>query len=420
MPAARRLALTAFSPSCLAGGRRRSRSAQTGGARPVAYINPDTGKETENPGVAAGSGCESPVRPTPWHSGTRASAQASARRRLPVLRRRAGRREGGLRGDRRRCRRRLPGRRPGGAQGCGEDREPLRPGRVREANSEYHVRVVSATAGVQTVTFCADPEGNGCADASDVSTCASRGAHRRVGSRRVGPARSAVSRASSPAALLAAAVAAGAACGGGTALSRAVSIPLGGPWRERGTGAAADRRGRCPRPVPGPWRPRRHRRRRPPWPGPSAGVQPADGPVVLSAAGLGRARSRSRRRPSDPTGRWRSPRPRTGSAGGRPGRVRVSRVRPSSSATSTWTAARAPSPVSAARRRARSSWWAAGTRPSASGSPASRATRRRTSRRRSVYRPTAASELRLITWGIASTGAPGSYEDNVVVRAVRA
>jgi hypothetical protein len=37
-------------------------------------------------------------------------------------------------------------------------------------NMEYHVRVVSATAGVQTVRFCADPEGNGCGDAESTST----------------------------------------------------------------------------------------------------------------------------------------------------------------------------------------------------------------------------------------------------------
>ena len=32
------------------------------GERPVAYINPDTGKDTENPGVAASSECEAPVQ----------------------------------------------------------------------------------------------------------------------------------------------------------------------------------------------------------------------------------------------------------------------------------------------------------------------------------------------------------------------
>lgn len=38
------------------------------------------------------------------------------------------------------------------------------------ANREYHVRVVAGTAGQQTVSFCADPEGDGCGNAESVST----------------------------------------------------------------------------------------------------------------------------------------------------------------------------------------------------------------------------------------------------------
>jgi hypothetical protein len=33
-----------------------------------------------------------------------------------------------------------------------------------DANEEYHTRTVSDVAGTQTITFCADPEGNGCDD----------------------------------------------------------------------------------------------------------------------------------------------------------------------------------------------------------------------------------------------------------------
>ena len=32
------------------------------------------------------------------------------------------------------------------------------------------MRLVPASAGIQTVRFCADPDGNGCADATDVCT----------------------------------------------------------------------------------------------------------------------------------------------------------------------------------------------------------------------------------------------------------
>ncbi len=37
-------------------------------------------------------------------------------------------------------------------------------------NFEYHLRIVSETAGLTTVRFCTDPEGVGCADAGQVST----------------------------------------------------------------------------------------------------------------------------------------------------------------------------------------------------------------------------------------------------------
>lgn len=39
-------------------------------------------------------------------------------------------------------------------------------------DGEYHIRVVSATEGDQTVTFCADPEGDGCADATATDSIA--------------------------------------------------------------------------------------------------------------------------------------------------------------------------------------------------------------------------------------------------------
>lgn len=39
-----------------------------------------------------------------------------------------------------------------------------------DANEEYHVRTISDEPGTQTITFCADPEGNGCDDAELTST----------------------------------------------------------------------------------------------------------------------------------------------------------------------------------------------------------------------------------------------------------
>lgn len=145
--------------------------AHAAGERPVAYINPDTGKETENPGVADGSGCDNPVQSDTMALGDEASGAGnvhvdaclfSGSERVDVQ---AAFEVSGV----------------GVIAGCPDaDKEGPKTatktgnrclqGGFEQDNSEYHVRVVSAAAGVQTVRFCADPEGNGCGDAQDVST----------------------------------------------------------------------------------------------------------------------------------------------------------------------------------------------------------------------------------------------------------
>lgn len=173
MPAARRrLAVTAALALAVAGlGVAAPAQAQTGGERPVAYINPDTGKETENPGVAAGSDCESPVQADTMALGDEATGAGnvhvdaclfSGSDRVDV---KAAFEVSGV-GVVAAC----PDADKEGPKTAVKTENRCVQDGFEEANSEYHVRVVSATAGVQTVTFCADPEGNGCADASDVST----------------------------------------------------------------------------------------------------------------------------------------------------------------------------------------------------------------------------------------------------------
>ena len=145
--------------------------AMAAGERPVAYVNPDTGKETENPGVPTGSECASPVQSDTMALGDEATGKGNVHVDACLF-------DGDTRVDTKAAFE-LSG--VGTVAACPDaDKEGpktatksadscLQDG-FEEANSEYHVRVVSATAGVQTVRFCADPEGNGCGDAETTST----------------------------------------------------------------------------------------------------------------------------------------------------------------------------------------------------------------------------------------------------------
>ena len=142
------------------------------GERPVAYINPDTGKETENPGVAAGSECESPDQSDTMELGDEGDGTGNVHVDACLF-------DGGTRVDTQAA---FEVSGVGVISACPDPdkdaaaKTSMKSGSTcvlsgfEDANMEYHVRVVSATAGTQTVTFCADPEGNGCSDADDVST----------------------------------------------------------------------------------------------------------------------------------------------------------------------------------------------------------------------------------------------------------
>ena len=142
------------------------------GERPVAYIAPDTGKETENPGVDAGSGCDAPDQADTMELGDEGSGSGNVHVDACLF-------DGSTRVDTQAA---FEVSGVGVIAACPDpDKDAAAKTSTKsgstcllsgfeDANMEYHVRVVSATAGVQTVDFCADPEGNGCSDAEDVST----------------------------------------------------------------------------------------------------------------------------------------------------------------------------------------------------------------------------------------------------------
>ena len=147
-------------------------SAQESAPRPVAYINPDKGMPTENANVVASSECESPVQSDTQPLGNEGDGTGNVHVDACLFD------ASGTRVDTQAA---FTVSGVGTISGCPDpDKEGPQTStkmgntcllsNFEAANSEYHVRVVSATAGQQTVDFCADPEGNGCADAATTST----------------------------------------------------------------------------------------------------------------------------------------------------------------------------------------------------------------------------------------------------------
>lgn len=147
-------------------------AAQGADARPVAYINPDRGKDTDNPNVADSSSCESPVQSDTQPLGDEASGKGNvhvdaclfdaAGTRIDTQAAFTVSGVGTIAG--------CPDPDKDGPQTSTKTGSTCVLSNFEADNSEYHVRVVSATAGLQTVTFCADPEGDGCANAAQTST----------------------------------------------------------------------------------------------------------------------------------------------------------------------------------------------------------------------------------------------------------
>lgn len=147
-------------------------TALAAGERPVAYVNPDTGMETENPGVDAGSGCEAPDQADTMALGDEGDGTGNVHVDACLF-------DGATRVDTQAA---FEVSGVGVISACPDpDKDAAAKTSTKsgstcvlsgfeDANTEYHVRVVSATAGVQTVRFCADPEGDGCSNAEAVST----------------------------------------------------------------------------------------------------------------------------------------------------------------------------------------------------------------------------------------------------------
>lgn len=144
---------------------------------PASYINPDTGMATENPDVDPGSECETPDQSDSQAVGDEAAGTGNVHNDACLFDARGGDVDAQVAfesdgvgiifgcpdpdgdgpktatnsADKTRCVQ--SGFEVGGANGAAGD-------------GEYHIRLVSDTAGTQTVTFCADPEGDGCANAT--------------------------------------------------------------------------------------------------------------------------------------------------------------------------------------------------------------------------------------------------------------
>lgn len=141
------------------------------GERPVAYINADKGMPTENPNVSGDSECETPTQRDTQPLGTEADGKGNVHVDACLF-------NGSTRVNTQAA---FTVSGVGIISACPDpDKEGPQTSKktgnscvlssFEAANSEYHVRVVSGTAGQQTVRFCADPEGNGCGDAAQAST----------------------------------------------------------------------------------------------------------------------------------------------------------------------------------------------------------------------------------------------------------
>ena len=139
--------------------------------RPVAYINPDKAMPTENPDVPATSECETPTQRDTQPLGTEVDGEGNVHVDACLF-------DGS---------KRVNTQAAFTVSGVGvifacPDPDKEGPSTATKsgsscvlsgfeaANREYHVRVVSGSAGQQTVRFCADPQGNGCDDAAQAST----------------------------------------------------------------------------------------------------------------------------------------------------------------------------------------------------------------------------------------------------------
>jgi hypothetical protein len=148
-------------------------SAQEEAASAVAYVNPDTGKPTANGDVEPGSSCENADQQDTQvitTSATEATGNVHVDACLKdasgaALDTQASFDVSGV-GEVFKC----PDADMGGPKTSTKTETRCTHSGFESANSEYHIRLTSSEGGTQTITFCADPQGDGCADASVTST----------------------------------------------------------------------------------------------------------------------------------------------------------------------------------------------------------------------------------------------------------
>lgn len=144
-----------------------------------AYVNPDTGKATENPDVDPTSSCADPVQQDTQDAGSLADGTNNVHIDGCIFDADGNALDTTVSWE-------LSG--AGGIFACpdpdadgpktatatdtnGDGRNDLCTLTGYEAdNLEYHVRIASDTSGLTTVLFCTDPETNGCADAGMTDT----------------------------------------------------------------------------------------------------------------------------------------------------------------------------------------------------------------------------------------------------------
>lgn len=143
-------------------------SAQTAPARAVSYVNPDSGADTENSDVEPGSSCVTPDRSDTQPVGDPATGTDNVHNDAclldaagaPVDTQAAFELTGPAEFSA------CPDPDDGGPKTATLSGTTCILSGYEADNQEYHARIVGTGTGTAQITFCADPEGNGCADAA--------------------------------------------------------------------------------------------------------------------------------------------------------------------------------------------------------------------------------------------------------------
>jgi len=166
-------AVTAATMTCVIGVAGLNSAGAQSATTATAYVNADTGKPTANSDVTSGSSCASPDQDDTQAVTSGATAATGNVHVDACLADTAGAAIDGQAsfessgvGSIFKC----PDADMAGPKTAAVSGSRCTHSGFEMANSEYHVRLASAQAGEQTVVFCEDPQGDGCADAAVKST----------------------------------------------------------------------------------------------------------------------------------------------------------------------------------------------------------------------------------------------------------